>query len=52
MAMKRYNYRGVNHVHVNVKGPRAGNRILYGDARVPGRGTDKAWLNFGQYSDD
>jgi lactoylglutathione lyase len=50
--MKRFNYKGVNHVHINVtdlaRSIRFYTEIL--GFQVAGRKEpDKAWLNFGQY---
>ena len=53
--MKRYNYRAVNHVHVNVTDLKRAIGFYTGmlGFQVAGRREpDKAWLNFGQYSDD
>ena len=50
--MKRYNYRGVNHVHINVTDLERAIDFYTGilGFKVAGRREpDKAWLNFGQY---
>ncbi len=53
--MKRYNYRGVNHVHINVSDLERAIGFYTGvlGFTVAGRREpDKAWLNFGQYAED
>ena len=52
--MKRYNYRGVNHVHINVTDLKRAIGFYTGilGFKVAGcREPDKAWLNFGQHPD-
>ena len=53
-VMRRYNYRGVNHVHINVTDLERAIDFYTGilGFTVAGRrDPDKAWLNFGQHPD-
>jgi len=52
--MKRFNYRGVNHVHINVTDLKKAidfYTTILGFKLAGRRDPDKAWLSFGQYSD-
>jgi catechol 2,3-dioxygenase-like lactoylglutathione lyase family enzyme len=52
--MRRYNYRGVNHVHINVTDLERAIDFYTGilGFTVAGRrDPDRAWLNFGQHPD-
>ena len=53
--MKRYNYRGVNHVHINVTDLQRAIDFytdILGFTVAGRREPDKAWLNFGQHPED